>query len=146
MARKYFMTSLFLCVFSLFDLSGVPADDAVPDCSLLTEKASGDMAKYSVHGDANGPVFFSGISCAIKHRNKVLCAMEMVSFDATAKVFDYYSGEELAIAKAYFWLDEKNNQIPIVAFSSQENAEKYKAESGNGVILDYTGLSGRDLN
>ena len=146
MARKYIITSFFLYIFSFFALSGATADDAVPDCRHLTEKASGAMAKYSVHGDANGPVFFSGISCAITHRNKELCAMEMVSFDATAKVFDYYSGEEIAIAKAYFWLDGNNKHTPIVAFGSQENAGRYKAESGDGVILDYTGLIVRELN
>jgi len=146
MAKKYIIPLIFLCIFSLFDLSGAAADDAVPHCSLLSEKASGDMAIYSVHGDANGPVFFSGISCAIRHRNQVLCAMEMVSFDATAKVFDYYSGEELAINKAYFWLDEKNDQTPIAAFSSRENAEKYKTEFGDGLILDYTGLIARVVN
>jgi len=59
----------------------------------LEEKASGDMFKYSLYGEANGPVFFSGISCAIAHSNKEFCAMEMVSFDSTAKVYDSYNSE-----------------------------------------------------
>jgi len=145
MVRKHIITSLFLIVFSLMGLSGVKSNDA-PFCRRLDEKATGDMAKYSLHGDANGPLYFSGISCAITHRNKVLCAMEMVSFDTTARVFDYYNGEEIAISKAYFWLDEKDNETPIVAFGSQASADKYKADKGYGVILDYTGLTDRELN
>jgi hypothetical protein len=148
MMRKYLLiTSLFISGFSLAGLSGIAADDAVSSCRRLEEKASGNLAKYSLYGEANGPLFFSGISCAIEHRNRQLCAMEMVSFDTTAKVFDFYTGAEIAIGKAYFWLaDENNNKRPIVAFDSQEKAEKYKAESGHGLILDYTGLTGREFH
>jgi hypothetical protein len=145
--KQLIITSLFLSVFSLAGLSGTAADDAVSVCRRLEEKASGNMAKYSLYGDANGPLFFSGISCAIEHRNRELCAMEMVSFDTTAKVFDFYTGAEIAIGKAYFWLaDENNNKTPIAAFDSKEKAEKHKTESGKGLILDYTGLTGREFH
>ena len=139
--KIYIIISLFLSVFSFVTTPNVTADDAVSICRRLDEKATGDLTKYSLHGDANGPLFFSGISCAMAHRNRELCAMEMVSFDTTAKVFDFYSGEEIAIGKAYFWLAETNYETPIAAFSSREKAEKYKAESGHGLILDYTGLT-----
>ena len=67
----------------------------------------------------------------------------MVSFDSTAKVFDYYTGWEIDIGKAYFWLNGENPETPILAFESKESAEKYGAEKGGGVILDYTGLTDR---
>ena len=145
MLRNYFYTALALFFLSVPGFNQALAEDATPACMQVDEKASGDMKKYSLHGEANGSVFFSGISCAIKHRNKELCAMEMISFDTTAKVYDYYTGEEIEIGKAYFWLDEKKNEAPIVAFGSQEGAEKYGPETQGGVILDYTGLTDRKL-
>ena len=144
MLRKIFHITLVLLALSVSGLNLAMAENDAPACIQLDSKASGEMEKYSVHGDANGPLFFSGISCAIKHRNKELCAMEMVSFDNTAKVYDYYTGEEIEIGKAYFWLDEKNDAAPIVAFDSKKNATKYGTTSGKGTILDYTGLIERE--
>jgi hypothetical protein len=103
------------------------------------------MIRYSLYGEANGPVFFSGISCGIAHRNKEPCAMEMVSFDTTVKVFDYNTGEEIDIGKAYFWLDGENSQAPILAFSTTEKAEEYASSAKKGEVLDYTGLTDRYL-
>ena len=70
--------------------------------------------------------------------------MEMVSFDNSAKVHDYYTGEEIEIGKAYFWVDEKNNENPILAFGSEDSAVKYGVTSGGGLVLDYTGLTERE--
>ena len=144
--KNLIVVSLLFSVFLFAALPNATADDAVSACRRLDKKASGDLVKYSLHGEANGPLFFSGISCAIEHRNRELCAMEMVTFDTTAKVFDFYSGEEIAIDKAYFWLDEKNYETPIIAFSSRDNAEKYQTESGYGLVLDYTGLTDREFH
>jgi nitrous oxide reductase accessory protein NosL len=145
MLKKIFITALALFFLSVPGFNQALAEDVTPACVQLDEKASGDMIKYSLHGEANGPVFFSGINCAIEHRNRELCAMEMISFDTTAKVYDYNTAEEIDISKAYFCLDEKNNAAPIVAFGSQEDAEKYGAETEGAVILDYTGLTDREL-
>lgn len=145
MLRNFFITALALFFLSALGFNAALAEDITPTCVQLNEKASGDMAKYSLHGEANGQVFFSGISCAIEHRNRELCAMEMVSFDTTAKVYDYNTDEEIDIGKAYFCVVEKNKETPIVAFGSQEDAEKYGAETEGAVILDYTGLTDREL-
>ncbi len=142
---RILFTVLILSFLFIPDFHQAIAEDTKSDCLQLDEKASGDMAKYSLYGEANGPVFFSGISCAIEHRNRELCAMEMVSFDATVKVYDYNTAEEIDISKAYFCLNEKNKETPIVAFGSQEDAEKYGAETEGAVILDYTGLTDREL-
>ncbi|UCD66784.1 MAG: hypothetical protein JSW69_03960 [Deltaproteobacteria bacterium] len=103
------------------------------------------MIKYSPYGEANGPVFFNGIRCAIQHRNKELCSMEMVSFDSTAKVYDYHTAEEIDISKAYFWLHENNNEEPIIAFGSKKAAEMYGAATKEGVVLNFTELTDREL-
>ena len=144
MLRKIFYITLALLALSVPGLNPAIAENDAPVCIRLDMKASGEMQKYSVHGDANGPIFFSGIRCGIKHRNKELCAMEMVSFDNTAKVYDYFTGEEIEIGKAYFWLDEKNNTGPIVAFGSKKSAEKHGTTTEGGVILDYTALTERE--
>ena len=143
MLKKYPHTALFLVAFLLLGRTAAIADETIPVCRRLVAKATGDMAKYSVYGEANGPVFFSGINCAIKLRNKEFCAMEMSTFDATAMVYDYFTGEEVEIKIAYFWLDEKNSETPILAFGTKEGAERYAAETGGGTILDYAGLTDR---
>ena len=139
------ITVLVLCFLFIWPITAAMADDAVPACRKLDEKAGGDALKYSLHADVNGPLFFSGIICAVKYGNKVFWATEMVSFDRSAKVYDFYTGEETDISKAYFWLDEKNDEMPILAFSSRENAEKYRAGKEGSVVLDYTGLIDRGL-
>ena len=144
MLKQILHISLVLLALSVPGLYPVLAANDAPVCVQLDTKASGEMEKYSVYGDANGPIFFSGISCAIKHRNKELCAMEMVSFDNSAKVYDFNTGEEIEIGKAYFWIDEKNNEIPILAFGSEDSAVKYGVTSGGGLVLDYTGLTERE--
>ena len=145
MLRTIFFTVLTLFSLSVAGLNAAIAENSSQFCMQLDEKASGDMLKYSVYGEADGPVFFSGISCAIEHRNRELCAMEMVSFDTTAKVYDYNTAEEIDISKAYFCLNEKNDDVQILAFSSKEAAEKYGAEIEGSVILDYTGLTDREF-
>jgi len=143
MLQTIFFTVLTLFFFSFPGLNAAIAENSSQACIQLDEKASGDMIKYSLYGEANGPVFFNGISCAIEHRNRELCAMEMVSFDSTSKVYDYHTAEEIDISKAYFWLNKNNKEEPILAFSSKEDAEMYGAATKEGVILDYTGLTDR---
>ncbi len=146
MLRKFFFTALALFFLSVPNFNTTLAGDSIPTCMQLNKKASGDMTKYSLHGEAEGPVFFSGISCAIQHRNKELCAMEMVNFDITAKVYDYNTVEEIDISKAFFWLNKKNNEAPIVAFRSKEGAEKFGTENKGGFVLDFDGLTDKLLN
>ena len=142
---KIFFTLLALFFLSVPGFNTAIAEDSTLSCIQLDEKASGDMTKFSLHGEGAGPVFFSGISCAIRHRNKDLCAMEMVSFDITAKVYDFNTAEEIDVSKAYFCLDKKNDAGKILAFSSKEAAEKFGAETEGSIILDYTGLTDREF-
>src|SRR5210317_341100 len=69
MLRKVLFTVLAFFSLSVPDFNAAMAENAPPACIQLEEKSRGDMAKYSVYGEANGPVFFSGITCAIEHRN-----------------------------------------------------------------------------
>ena len=144
MHKKIIITLLVLFVIALSGLTAA-ADENDFVCTRLDVKASGDTMKYSLDAEVNGPVFFNGISCGIRYRNKELCAMEMVRFDTSGSVYDYYTTEKVAIGKAYFWVDEKAPAASVTAFCSKESAEKFRAEKGTGIILDYTGLTERML-
>ncbi len=72
--------------------------------------------------------------------------MEMVSFDTTLKVFDYNTGEEIDLAKAFFRIDSKRSRTPVLAFSTKEGAEKFASETKDVDILDYTGLPDRKFS
>ncbi|MBE9519715.1 MAG: hypothetical protein IME97_01200 [Proteobacteria bacterium] len=66
--------------------------------------------------------------------------MEMVSFDFSAKVYDYNTANELEMGKALYVIDEKNSGAPILAFENKSAAEKYAAEHQGCIVLDYTAL------
>jgi hypothetical protein len=138
---------IFLLTFAFQAVCGFPAAaiDNNSTCTRLNEPAGGEMTRYSLNAEVDGPVYFNDIGCGIRYRNRELCAMEMVRFDNSAKVYDYYTSGEIAIGKAYFWLDQKNQAASVLAFSSKEAAERYGAEKGDGIVLDYTDLSSRML-
>lgn len=144
MLTKYIITLLAVFFLSVLGCNAATADDGSPACTRLSEKASGNMLKYSLDATVNNPVFFGDIGCGVRYR-KELCAMEMVRFDISATVYDYFTAEKIAIGKAYFWLDEINKEAPILAFSSKESAAKHDAEKNGGVILDYPALIDRLL-
>lgn len=144
MCKKNILAVTAFFFFLVITLFTVEAQQSPPPCAHLHEKASGDMAKYSLDADVNGLQFFSGIRCALRYRNTELCAIEMVSFDITGKVYDYYTGAKIDIGRAYFWFDEADPDGPVLAFRSRESADKYGEEKGRGMILDYAGLT--DLN
>ena len=131
----------------LFLLSAVPinAEDKIPVCEKLDDRVTGEMMKYSVNADVDGPVFFGDIACAVIYRTKEFCAMEMVSFDSSARVFDYYTANELEISKAFFVIDEKNPGSPILAFEKKSAAEKYAAGHQGSSVLDYTALVEKEI-
>lgn len=143
------LKKIIITVVALFFFAGsgftAPAAENDSGCRQLDEKASGDRVKYSLYAEVNGPIFFNDIGCGIRYRNSELCAMEMVSFDMNARVYDYYTAEKIDIGKAYFWLDDKDPAASIQAFSSKEAAEKFTADTDGGVILDYTELTNRML-
>jgi len=145
MLKKIIFLIITICSLTISCFTPASADENIPDCTRLDEKASPEMVKYSLDADVDGPVYFSAISCGIIYRNKELCAMEMISFDTSAKVYDFYTAEKIDIDKTYFWLDEKNKDAPILAFNSKESAENYGAGKKSGVILDYTGLTDKML-
>jgi hypothetical protein len=139
--KKILTTTLILAALFYFPFSAAAAGEAAPACTQLDEKAGGEKLRYSLDANVDGPVYFNDIRCGVKYRCKELCAMEMISFDTSAAVYDYNTEEKIAIGKAFFWVEEKNPAVPILAFSTLEAAEKYGAENPGGAILDYTTLA-----
>ena len=144
--QKNFNLLLSIAIFTILFAASAYAEDTTPVCDKLGDKVTGEMLKYSVNADVDGPVYFGDIACAVKFRTKEFCAMEMVSFDSSAKVYDYNTATEIEIGKAYFVVDEKNKSAQIPAFESKNAAEKYAAEHQECIILDYTALVERDIN
>jgi len=115
-------------------------------CDKLDEQVSGPEMKYSMIADVNGFAAFADIGCSIEWRNRELCATELASFDITAKVFDFRTGRELEMAKAYYVVNESAPaDTPIIAFAAEDEAAKYVADHGSGKVVDFTNLTGFDF-
>lgn len=137
---------VFLLLLQLLFIHPSSGEENSGNCGPQAEQAGGDRLKYSIDAQVDGPLYFHTIACGLLHRYKKLCAMEMVSFDTSGSVYDYYTLEKISLGKAYFWLDENDSAPSVLAFSSKEAAEKFKAAKGRGVIIDYTTLTGRIPN
>ena len=144
MRKEFIFCIAGLSIFLLLTAS-INAEDKIPVCEKLGDKVTGEMMKYSVNADVDGPVYFGDIACAVKYRTKEFCAMEMVSFDSSAKVYDYNTATELEIGKALFVSDEKTPGSSILAFESKSAAEKYAAEHQGCTVLDDTALVEKEI-
>ena len=143
--KKILTTSLILAALFFSPFTSTTAGETAPTCTQLDEKAGGEKLRYSLDANVDGPVYFDDIRCGVQYRCKDLCAMEMISFDTSAAVYDYNTEEKIAIGKAFFWIDEDDPTAPILAFSTRDAAEKYGAGTPGGIILDYTALADRLL-
>jgi hypothetical protein len=143
--QKIFTSWLAGILLLLFTTVSINAEDKISACEKLEDKVTGDMMKYSVSADVDGPVYFGDIACAVKYRTKEFCAMEMVSFDSTAKVYDFNTATELEMGKALFVVDEKKSAAPIVAFESKSTADEYAAKHQGCTVLDFTALMEKEI-
>lgn len=90
---------------------------------------------------------FDDIGCAIAFRNKE-CATRQSTFDSNAFTYDYGTGEQIAMEKAFFvagagaWTPMGYD---IVAFKDKEKAEKFVAEKGKGQVLKLYQLVDLDI-
>ena len=136
-----YMPGLVLAVYLCFGTVAY-SDEDTRQCDLLDHQVSGPAMKYSMTADVNGFVAYDDIGCSIEWRNRELCAMELSAFDITAKVFDFLTGSELEMAKAYYVV---NASAPasskVIAFGEKQGAENYAAEQGNMKVVDFTALT-----
>ena len=137
-----FILSLYLCLGSA--AYGI---DTTRQCDKLERQVTGPAMKYSMMADVNGFVAYDDIGCSIEWRNRELCAMELSAFDITAKVFDFLTGHELEMAKAYYVISESAPAgSKVIAFGVKQDAEKYVAEHANVKVVDFTVLTELEFN
>lgn len=140
-ARIQFVPVLIL-VASLCFWNVAHSDDGTRQCDKLDRQVTGPAMKYSMTADVNGFVAYDDIGCSIEWRNRELCAMELSAFDITARVFDYLTGHELEMAKAYYVVNESAPaDSKIIAFAAKLDAEKYVAVHSAGKVVDFTTLT-----
>jgi hypothetical protein len=82
---------------------------------------------------------YDDIGCGVVSRNNE-CATRQGIFDSSAVVYDYLTGEQFLVEKAYFVLgtDIRTPQgYGIVAFKDREQAGKFSSEHGRGKVLRW---------
>ncbi len=137
-----FILSLCLCIGSV-----AHGEDNTSRCEKLDQQVTGQALKYSMIADVNGFVAYDDIGCSIEWRNKELCATELASFDITARVFDFSTGRELEMAKAFYVVNEfAPAGSKVIAFGVKQDAEKYVAEHSTGKVVDFTALTELEFN
>jgi hypothetical protein len=128
---------VFLFVLTLGFLASAMADDCED-----TSKIGDSEKKFSVVlSNVSGmePQSFNDIGCAVISRNGE-CATRQSMFDGGAVTYDYQSGEQLPVEKAYFAMktDVKTPKgFGIVAFKDKAEAEKFSAAHGKGKIVKW---------
>ncbi len=133
---------IFILSLSLFNVGVAHGEDSNSRCEKLDQQVAGPAMKYSMMADVNGFVAYDDIGCSIEWRNRELCAMELSAFDITAKVFDFLTGSELEMAKAYYVVNASApDSSKVIAFGGKQGAEKYAAEQGNMKVIDFTALT-----
>lgn len=111
---------------------------AAEECRKLTTPVSGEERKYSVRAQVDGTMAFANIPCAVYWRNHELCATELSSFQFTAMVVDYPSGQEVLMSNAYYVVAAPGEKHPI-AFADRQAAAAYIVQHG-GELLEHQQL------
>ncbi len=139
-----FSLKIIIVLFFVLIFSHLYAEDSkITTCSKCGNEIKSGNKKYSVvQLDTKKPVSFDDIGHAVLWREDQCTAIQM-SFDATAKVYDFNTQEELDISGAYF-LRSPDIKSPggsgIAAFKDKQSAEKFISEKGGGKVLTYDDL------
>jgi hypothetical protein len=118
------------------------AGAAIADDCAGTETIAEGEQKFSVTvAKASGleEQSFNDIGCAIISRNSE-CATRQGMFDSAAVTYDYQSGEQIPVEKAYFVMKTDVNTpkgFGIVAFKEKAAAEKFSAGHGKGKVVKW---------
>lgn len=135
----------FAAVLPVMALAAVGAavtkDKPVPTmCKLCDMKIAEKDRKFSaVVMEGMERSAFDDIKCAVTWRNGE-CAMRQAAFDVNAYVYDYGTGEQVSVEKAFYVADAgvaTPMESGIVAFKDAEAAEKFIAQQKKGRVLTY---------
>lgn len=129
-------------LFILIGIGTARAGEPAPSCDRLAEKVTGDQARLSVQAQVNGFAAFTDIACAMIYRDKNFCAMETISFDSTARVFDFISGAEIEMSTAFFVVESGKTPLPMIqAFKAKEDALRQTEGHPERKVVSYSELS-----
>ena len=131
---------IFLMVLVVLT-AAIPAAALADACDNAGKVGEGQK-KFSVEVPKEaglGVMSFNDIACAVIARNGE-CATRQGMFDSGAKTYDYQSGEEILVEKAYFVMktDVKTPaDFGILAFKDKAEAEKFSAAHGKGKVVKW---------
>lgn len=146
--------SLYFLILSLFTFLAcsnvvIAVESGLTTCTKCGNVITAENKKFSViQKDASRPVAFDDIGCAILWRDNQCTAIQM-SFDATAKAYDFYTEEELDIGSAFFAIApviQSPVGYGIVAFKDKASADKFFIENGGDKVLRYDDVLLLNLN
>lgn len=142
--KKYnLIVVMILSVSFLFSSVSSADENKLRTCSKCGKEIKAENKKFSVvQKDASKPVAFDDIGCAVVWRDNQCTAIQM-AFDATAKVYDFYSEEEIDLSSAFF-VKDANTQSPgghgIAAFKDKKSADTFMSHNGGQKVLTYDDL------
>ncbi|MEW5746774.1 MAG: nitrous oxide reductase accessory protein NosL [Nitrospirota bacterium] len=138
-----FLVMILSCISAIPVPAGAePASPAV--CTACNMSIEGQNKRFSVvDTKSTDKVAFDDIGCALLWRAEQ-CATKELQFNTNAEVFDFSTGEPVAIEAASFVVDS-GVKTPmgygIVAFKDRQSAERFVAETGKGSVVPYRTLS-----
>jgi len=112
------------------------------ECARCGKAMDPDSRFSVVQKGTSKPAAFDDIGCALLWREDQCISIQM-TFDGTARAYDYYSGEEVLMKDALF-VRSASLHTPagygIAAFSTREGAEKFLKEKGGEKVLTFDEL------
>jgi copper chaperone NosL len=141
---RHFSLKIIIVLFLVLIFSHLRAEDIkITTCAKCGNEIKSENKKYSIiQLDAEKPVSFDDIGHAVLWRENQCTAIQM-SFDATAKVYDFNTQEELDISSAFFIINpdiKSPGGSGIAAFKDKQSAEKFISDKDTGKILTYDDL------
>ena len=135
------MKKQIICLMILTLIFGFAAIVSADDCDNTSKINEGEQKLSVVLPKVSGmePMSFNDIACAVISRNGE-CASRQSIFDSSALTYDYASGEQMPVEKAYFVLktDVKTPKgFGVVAFKDKAEAEKFSAAHGKGKVVKW---------
>lgn len=131
--KKGFLAYLAVLMISL---TGAASGE---ECSSKIDEAGKKFSVVLRYVSGMESQSFNDIGCAVVSRNGE-CATRQGIFDGGAAAYDYPSGEEVPVEKAYFVL-KTDVKTPagygIIAFRDKAEAEKFSAGHGKGKVVKW---------
>lgn len=103
---------------------------------------SPELRNLSVRQIGESPSRFNTMSAALAWRDSQ-CILHQSAFDRSARVLDYYSGEEIDVKDAFYVAGPRSRESAdsgIIAFRDLKSAERFRSENGSGRILTFDEL------